>query len=77
MHVPDDMMREIYGEQTKHDRNPEVTRHIDEANTHGMDAYWEYTSGSLQRAYNLIVQAAEKLEMAQRLIEDTETMEEA
>lgn len=68
------MMHSIYEESTRPNRNAEVTRHIDEANTHGMDAYWEYTSGSVQRAYALIVQAQEKLELAQRLIEDTEPM---
>jgi len=68
-------MLSVYGDHTKHGRNPEITRHVDEATTHSMDAYWEYTSGSVQRAYNLIVQAKEKIEMAQRLIEDTETLE--
>jgi len=76
MHVPDDMMQEIFGEQTKDGRDPETTRRIDEATTHSVDAYWEYTSGSVQRAYDLIVQAQEKLEIAQRLIENSNTLEE-
>jgi len=66
---------EIYKKQTKHNRNAHVTQLIDEANTAGMDAYWEYTSGSVQQAHALLVQAQEKFEMAQRLIVDTHPLE--